>query len=115
MPKAVQLIRANRYNYRGKVYHNGKTEVVSDEIADYLLNKRNPNGARYFGVVKIHTVLKKEPVIPDEEIIDLDDVPTEPEVLEETVEVTAEELAALEADEDVDDSGEEGTGEIVEV
>ena len=105
------MIRAKRYGYKGKLYISGKTEVVGDTVADYLLNQRNEAGQRYFGIVKIHTVLKKEPVLPDEEIIDLDAPSLEPEVIEETVEVTAEEMAAADAALDSD----EGEGELLEV
>lgn len=115
MAKAIQLIRAKRYGYKGKTYFSGKTEVVGDEIADYLLNQRNESGSRYFGIVKIHTVLKKEPELPDEEIIDLDAPSPEPEVIEETVEVTAEELAAADAEDSEADDSDGDTGELLEV
>jgi hypothetical protein len=80
----VQLIRGGRYNLSGRMFTRGKTESVSPRLATYLLQRRNPRGQRFFARVEVHRVKDHAPPVPDEEIIDLDDLELESEVIEET-------------------------------
>jgi hypothetical protein len=57
MSKKVELVLANTYVYKGKVFEKNKSYVVGDGDAEHLLDQRNERDIPYFRLSSSNDVL----------------------------------------------------------
>lgn len=58
--KSIKLVRAKTYNYGGKTFVQGKINMISDDLAADLLEKKNGSDEPYFEVAKEDAPKKTE-------------------------------------------------------